>query len=430
MSRMICVAATVATFAMVAHANAQVPYPQIANGYYSAAPAQTSGCADWQGYMSTQSSAYPTTYQDNQGCNQAPAASYGAIDYSAYGQCNQAPAYAPSYTTYSAPSTGYWIASGGALFLTREPQDSYTFSFDSANEADQYVDAADADMDFAPGVEASIGHYDRCSNVGWQLNYWQLMPQSQSTQQLGAALAPGFLDGIRNYDQLDYNGNTADTYVNAAQIHRLTRDWEIYNVEANRVIMFQQANSCGSPWRFQSLMGFRFFKFKESLLFVADPSETIIDGDVDEYNINIRTDNQLYGFQLGGITERCIGSRWTVRLLTKAGIYNNHASLNYFEGGSAGAATINNGPNAGQMMRVNTSENDLAFLGELGVGATCRVGCRWRLGADYRVIGATGLALPTDQIYFDTRGINDVRVIDNDGSLLLHGAFVRAERCF
>lgn len=443
MSRTLCACITIALLATTAEVNAQAPYPQTAGGAYSSAPASV----DWQSYVAPPAYQYQGGYQvasNYQTASQSySTAGHQLPSYDGYAgtggygtpagdgacgtcePCCPPPACEPCPT----PCTRCWFASLGALFITREPQDSYTFSYDSANEDDQYIDAADADMDFAPGVEATVGWYDCCTNVGFELTYWQLLPGDESTQMLGADLAPGFLDGIRNYDQLDYNGGTADASVNAAQIHRLTRSWDIYNVEANRVIVFRQ-DGCSSRWRFQSIAGFRYFKFKESLAFVSDPSETIIDGDLDEYQINIRTDNQLFGFQLGGISERAIGQRWTVRLIGKAGLYNNHITMNYFEGGAAGAAVINNGPNAGQEMVVNASTNDLAFLGEFGAGVTCRVGRCWRLGADYRVLGVTGIALPTDQIYFDTRGINDVRVIDNDASLLLHGAFVRVERSF
>ncbi|MCO6046981.1 BBP7 family outer membrane beta-barrel protein [Aeoliella sp. ICT_H6.2] len=447
MSRTICVSVAVVMLAAVSQVNAQGTYPQAASGAYNPAPNNV----DWQSYVAPRATPYQGGYRVASGTPtpvpqgytpaanpntasylQAPAGYHGGVpssggceSYSSYEPCCPAPSCDPCPT----PCTRCWYASLGALFLTREPQDNYTFSYDSANEDDQYVDAANADMDFAPGVEATVGWYDCCTNVGFELTYWQLFPGDESTQMLGADLAPGFLDGIRNYDQLDYNGGTADANVNAAQIHRLTRGWEVYNVEANRVIVFRQ-NGCASPWQFQSLAGFRYFKFKETLGFVSDPTETIIDGDLDEYRINIDTDNQLFGFQLGGISERAIGQRWTIRLIGKAGLYNNHITMNYFEGGAAGAAVINNGPNAGQAMIVNASTNDLAFLGEFGAGVTCRVGNCWRLGADYRMIGVTGIALPTDQIYFDTRGINDVRIIDNDASLLLHGAFVRVERSF
>ncbi len=108
----------------------------------------------------------------------------------------------------------------------------------------------------------------------------------------------------------------------------------------------------------------------------------------------------------------------------------NDSEIYYFAGGPAGAFVINNGPNNGQMTRASVNQQSLATAAELMLGVNYRVGCKWRIGADYRVIGLSGVALPTNQIYPDLRGINDVQDLDSNGSLILHGAFIRAERCF
>ena len=184
------------------------------------------------------------------------------------------------------------------------------------------------------------------------------------------------------------------------------------------------------PWQAYGIAGFRFARFDEALLFISDPSETIIDNDPDEYRIDVSTKNRLYGFQLGGAGERRLTNRLSMRLSAKAGLFANSTTISYFEGGTAGPAVINNGPNIGRALYVNEDETNLAMLGELGLGLNYRVGCNWRLGAEYRVLAINQVALPTDQIYHDTRGIQDVQQIDRDGSVLLHGGVVRIERCF
>jgi hypothetical protein len=316
----------------------------------------------------------------------------------------------------------------GALYMTRDRQNPYAFSYDSANEEVQLVDARNANMDWSPGVEFRLTSLDLCCQTGWELVYWQLFPGSESTSAYGADVA-GSLDGIRNYDQLDYNGGPASDSVNNAQMHRLSRDWQIYNFEANRLVGYSRSGDCA--WAHRSLCGFRFLQFSEDMLFVSDPSETIIDGDADEYRVQVDTDNRLYGFQLGSLTDYTPhNGRLTFTFSAKAGLYGNDISMSYFEGGSAGAATINNGPYSGRQVRVNANKTDVAMLGELSMGAMYRVGCNWALGADYRVIGVAGVALPTDQLYHDTRGINDVEQIDSNGNLILHGVFFNATRLF
>lgn len=352
----------------------------------------------------------------------------GYADYGAYGASSQG--YLPA--ACAGPPPVVWDATVGALFMTRDKQNPYRFSFDSANEEVQLVNPRDANMDWAPGLEVSIGRFDQRDQTGFVVTYWQLFPGSESTQALGADLTPGFLDGIRNYNQLDYNGGTADANVNNAVIHRLTRDWEIYSLEASQVRLFSQGcgSSCGSPWSHSGLWGFRYVNFSEDMLFVSDPSETIIDNDADEYRIDVETDNQMFGFQLGGISERAISCNLSLRFGARVGIYGNRISMDYFEGGAAGAAVINNGPNNGRMLRVNGSKNDVATIGEFSLGLSYRVGRCWRVGADYRVLGVSGVALPSDQLFSDTRGIQDIEEIDSNGSVILHGAVVRIERSF
>ena len=166
----------------------------------SVVPASAQQQVNWQAYVASQPATAAAQPEATPDYGYGQAAGNGCVDPACTVGCD--------LPTCSTPSA-IWNVSTGALFLTREPQDSYTFSFDSANEANQYVDAADADMDIGFGMETVIGRYDCCCRSGWQLGYWQLFPGSESTAAFGADLAPGFLDGIRNYDQVDYSGGGA-----------------------------------------------------------------------------------------------------------------------------------------------------------------------------------------------------------------------------
>jgi hypothetical protein len=70
---------------------------------------------------------------------------------------------------------------------------------------------------------------------------------------------------------------------------------------------------------------------------------------------------------------------------------------------------------------LNSTANDVSFLGQLDVGVQRRFGRYCSLYAGYRVLGISGIALADAQIppfLIDSPVILD---IDTNGSLILHG---------
>ena len=147
------------------------------------------------------------------------------------------------------------------------------------------------------------------------------------------------------------------------------------------------------------------------------------------YNIDIT--NDLVGFQVGGQARYWLSCNWTFDAGLKMGVYGNRISHRSEIGGNLGVATINGGgPTSGQDFFVDNLKNDVALLSELNLGMTYCLGGHWKLLAGYRAVAATGVALPSNQIWHDLRGINDVAIIDSNGSLILHGGYLGAEFSF
>jgi len=67
------------------------------------------------------------------------------------------------------------------------------------------------------------------------------------------------------------------------------------------------------------------------------------------------------------------------------------------------------------------------MLGELNVGVGYQFAPCWRLVGGYRVLGATGIALSPNQIPNNFTYMPGISKINDDSSLLLHGAFVGLE---
>jgi hypothetical protein len=312
--------------------------------------------------------------------------------------------------------------------MSRSGQEHFAFSFDTGNEAIQLTDAKDTEINNEAGFAISVGHMFNCCQNAIELVYWGWYPDDAATYSFGANTI-GDLNGIFNWDSLDYNGANAGVWVNNANVHALFRDSEAHNVELN-LVQIGNAGQGYTPWQYSLLAGVRYFRFHDHLVFASDTTDNDIDGDVTEIYYDVKTVNNLIGFQVGGVGTYCLTPRFSLNGGTKFGVFGNNIEHTSFIGGPAGTAVINNGPNTGVAWVVDNDKETVSFLGEIFVGATYCVGTRWSASAGYRAIAVTGLGLPTDQIYPDLRGINDALSIESNGSLVLHGAYVGAQFCF
>ena len=191
---------------------------------------------------------YPVTPVDN-GASQMPMpqqqyapadqwsdpAAQGNVGYNS-GYCGSN-CYEPSncgVSNYCCPPPVRWFGSAGILMLDRDDENHRFYSYDSANEAYQLLDSQETNFDWASGVEAHVGRMDMCSCTGCEAVYWGLYPDRENAYAY-PSMVTGDLNGIFNFDQLDYNGQPASNYVDGAEAHRLYRTTELHNVEFNHI---------------------------------------------------------------------------------------------------------------------------------------------------------------------------------------------------
>jgi hypothetical protein len=272
-------------------------------------PVAPGGCSNAPGYQPS----YPPS----------PPMNYGVVSN---GWCDSSMPVGPGYgmIPYACPPPVSWGGYVGALMLNREDENHRFFSYDGDDEAYQLLDSQASNFEWSGGIEAHVRRMDACSGCGCEVVYWGLFPDESYAYAFPSQVA-GDLNGIFNFDQLDYNGVTADNYVNDAAAHRLRRNTELHNIELNHLWNFSNRGNgncccvdpcspCGNrgygakpQWSFQALAGFRYLRFNDSLEFASDPSDTMFSGEVDELYYNIDVNNDLVGVQFGGMGERSLG---------------------------------------------------------------------------------------------------------------------------
>ena len=95
--------------------------------------------------------------------------------------------------------------------------------------------------------------------------------------------------------------------------------------------------------------------------------------------------------------------------------------------GGTGGALIAAGPDAGQPFALESKKDDIAFLSEFDIGlAYCIKPC-WRIAGGYKVLAISGYADSQNQLPYDYSSLATNGLIQNNNSLILHGAYIGLE---
>ncbi|MDX1945022.1 MAG: BBP7 family outer membrane beta-barrel protein [Pirellulaceae bacterium] len=305
------------------------------------------------------------------------------------------------------------------------------------------LNTSDVQGKWGGGFEIGMGY---CFNGGanaLEVVYWGLFPGTQHANFYGAD-ALGALDPSPSleFQNLDYGDSfqtgTAFIFYEDAELHHIESSYTVNSVEVNLLGTGGCGGpfgcgaagcgpaSCGcSPWGFGWIGGFRYFNFNENFMFCTDDVDTVIDGSAGELHYDVKTTNNLFGFQLGGGINRCMGERFSLYGVGKVGIYGNDSSMRQSVYGPSGYATHNGLPGVGDY---NISENKvtLATVGQIDLGMRYQMNSCWSFQMGYRVVGVTGVALTANNFAADFSDVPTIRDYDTSGSVLLHGGYAGA----
>ena len=141
----------------------------------------------------------------------------------------------------------------------------------------------------------------------------------------------------------------------------------------------------------------------------------------DDIYHNYDVENNLYGYQFGGMLTYCLGCRLNLNVGGKFGIYGNDVQVRNRFGTLTNAAQTA----AANDLDVSGSDCVLATLGELDLGLGFRITNAWTIQGGYRLLGITGVVDATEGLQnTNLQNVAAAREVYADDSYILHGGYV------
>jgi hypothetical protein len=294
------------------------------------------------------------------------------------------------------------------------------------------------------GGEITFGRRFCCGQWGVEATYWTLGEMESDS----CATIPGpfstpftmkwvYMQGTTNYNNTGCT--TADEWFDASPQHNIERMSEVHDAEINLVRFNLCGGGCGcnggcggSPLSIDALVGFRFFRFRDRLVFTAEHGPYCEDGsspspyEGDCITLHDEIANNLWGVQIGCNAHYRFCRNLSLFVSPRIGIFDNHMTLDYniFAMDQAGTYYQGSSPTYKPLdYPIHACGDQFSVLTQIDVGLQWQVSCRWEALLGYRLIAVTGMGLADNQVPFYGNDTQAVANIDKNGHLLLHGVF-------
>lgn len=318
-----------------------------------------------------------------------------------------------------------WYGSVAWLTLGRDNPNTLWTTYEDGNNANQL--STNVDLEWGNGGEVTIGRTYSCGCWNLEATYWQLSPQEGEvsvTNPNNVSTTFDFADVV--YADAALAGLMPVDLFDGAAEHRVWRRSKVHDVELNMIRNRNcGADACMRTWDLDWSIGVRYFHFEEDWAFRSRALGGSWANPATIGNLEDHISNSLVGFQFGlDVNYQCFRK---VRLFFRPdfGIYNNRITNRFLAYRSDGqnfapdpASTV-----AGSYP-VHSSTDKISFLTELDLGLEWQFNPRWTMTAGYRVLVATGIGLAQNQVPPYIVDIPEIASIDDNGELVLHGAFV------
>ena len=314
----------------------------------------------------------------------------------------------------------HFFGTVGGIAITRTRGPAFTTTYQNGvNNGIPLMTTQNANAGWTGGGELTVGYAfggadqtgpygaaSKCGGPAFAFTWWGTGEMNgfasvhQTTGVQATALTSSFvLTGAT------INGNPFTDYFVGAEEQRIWRSDIVNSAEAN---LLQGAMVEGGKLQIIGLLGFRYFRFSESLLFgsASFGNSFTSNGGSDAGYVGFNCYNNLYGLQLGSIFNYQVSPRWQIYVTPKAGVYANQMNVRNLLYSGNGTITYD----------FRTSKSDAAFLGQLDVGFNYLLRPNLYGYFGYRVVGVSNLALGDNQFQ---ASFGDIK---QSGSLILHGA--------
>lgn len=339
-----------------------------------------------------------------------------------------------------------WYGYGGAIVMGRANGHNWVPLGYEVSTGTDLVTTQSSPQKWAGGYEVTIGKYFNCGCNAIEFRWMHLIP-GRSQYDAATTNVPGNFASRLDFSGLNYDdGNgpqNASVWGNNSQYQCLVREFNYYGAELDLLGggfgcgNCTGCDPCGSPGfasgsRFGGnwLAGVRWFHYDDYFRYNSELNGGATNGEADELWYEMRSRNDLVGFQIGGQLTYALSRSFTILGSSRFGVYNNH--ITHWQGVHGGAgtyATFNSGAQAGTAYNINASRDALAFLGEIDLGARWQITNCIAARFGYRAMGISGVATSEDQISRNFACACDANRIDLS-SIALHGLYAGGEICW
>lgn len=302
-----------------------------------------------------------------------------------------------------------WYTSLAGLYMQRDRPMNQIISIQSNGGGgfNTVITSQSADYDWRGGFEARIGRV-LAPTLALETSFAYLDPFEDDVSVRSLANDLFTVSGVFNTSA---NPPNMQTIVDNARVHQLARQMDYLDLEINLV---QSGFATAGPFGMSMLYGARWLRIDDGLTFRAAAAGTELydNGGSTSCHYAINMVNHLVGFQVGSRAYWQPLSFLRFYASPKAGIYGTMIDETHHlcrDDGFHG-------------FELQTSKDDVSFVGQLDFGATFDLGCGLSLFGGYRAIFISGIGLADHQIPGGFTNSENIAYVETNAELILHGA--------